>query len=188
MKQLPNIALLARTRAGKDTFFKVAEELGYNVRRVAYGDTMKRMFHNDFPMIPATPKPISLYQKYNFMREIDSEVFVRPTIGDVLTHKNTLAQYGLNVPAYIFTDVRQLNEHQACEQLGCVFVRVEADKQVRIARMKAAGEEVNEAILNAPTERAVDVLRSDYTVFNNGDYDYLKGQIKHLLELLEVTN
>lgn len=188
MKRLPNIALLARTRAGKDTFFKIAEELGYHVRRVAYGDTMKRMFHNDFPMIPSVPKPIAHYQKYNFMREIDSEVFVRPTIADVLLHKNTLTQYGLNVPTYIFTDVRQLNEHQACEQLGCVFVRIEADESVRAERMREAGEEVNEKILNAPTERAVDVLRADYVITNNGDSKLFEQQVKNLLQKLEVAN
>ncbi|AVO23066.1 nucleoside kinase [Bacillus phage Anath] len=189
-KRLPNIAVCARMRSGKDAFYEIAEELGYHVKRVAYGDTMKRMFHECFPAIPYEPKPIGHYQTFGqSLRAIDPDVFVRPTIGDVLVHKAHLAQYGIDVPAFIFTDVRQPNEFVACtERLNCITIRINASVETRTDRMRAKGEAVRFEILHAETERHLDNFPVNYTIDNNGTYTEYRQQVKNLLEKLEVVN
>ena len=98
--------------------------------RVAFGDVMKEMFHSQFTEIPVSPKPIEAYQKYGqALRDIDPLVFVRPTIGAVLSHRNWREQTFPDEPmSYIFTDVRQPNELEAFKQLGGVVVRIFADQ------------------------------------------------------------
>ena len=188
MKTLPNIAVCARMRSGKDAFFEIAEELGYHVKRVAYGDTMKRMFHEIFPHISYEPKPIELYQQFGQgLRAIDSDVFVRPTIGDVLLHKAHLAQYGIDIPAFIFTDVRQPNEFNACkEKLNCITVRIDASVETRTQRMRDKGEAVSFEVLHAETERHLDYFDVDYIIDNNGTYTEYRQQVKNLLERLAI--
>lgn len=182
MKKLPDIALCAKMRAGKDEFYQIASELGYNVRRVAFGDTMKEDFHQLFPHIPVSPKPIELYQKFGqSLREIDEDIFIRKTIGAVLQHKSQLGIYGIDLPSYIYTDVRQPNEYEAVKKQGCILIRVNALNSVRIERMKTNGEEVTPQVLTADTEKHVDNFKVDFELSNNGTREEFKTQIKNLL-------
>lgn len=185
-KPLPNIAFFAKMRAGKDEAFKILDEFGFDVERVAFGDILKESFFKTFPLIPQEPKPIEEIQLYGqACRTIDSYVWVRPTMERMKNKIDTLAQAGLQVPSFVFTDVRQPNELQACIDAGCTIVYIHAHENVRVQRMVDAGEKVSRKILDAPTELHIDDWlaqeKADYVVTNNGDRAQFE---KNLTELI----
>jgi hypothetical protein len=185
-KPLPNIAFFAKMRAGKDEAFKILDEFGFDVERLAFGDVMKERFHEVFPWIPREPKPIGLYQKFGqMMRELDPDVWVRPTMARMQVRKDLLTQAGLLVPSFVATDVRQPNELEALEKAGFTIVYIHAHENVRVERMIKAGEQVGRGILDAPTEMHIDDWlaqeRAHYVVTNNGDRENFE---KNLTELI----
>jgi hypothetical protein len=185
-KPLPDIAFFGKMRAGKDEAFQVIESMGFHVKRVAFGDTMKERFFQTFPWIPKEPKPIAELIEYGqSMRGIDEDVWVRPTMARLKVARDILAQHGLNVPSAIFTDVRQPNELEACIALGCKIVYIHAHENVRVDRMLANGEKVSREVLDAPTEMYIDEWlaqeKADYVLTNNGDRNNLISQVTELI-------
>jgi dephospho-CoA kinase len=179
---LPNIALTAKMRAGKDEVFKILAEMGFDVERVAFGDAMKEHFFKTFPNIPREPKPIKQLQQYGqSMRAIYENVWVDKAMAYIERRTQELAQAGLRVPTFVFTDVRQPNEYKAVREAGFIVVRIEASEEVRIKRMLELGEEVSEEILNAETERYIDTYDVDYVVYNNGTREDLVREVTELV-------
>lgn len=180
---IPDIGLTARMRAGKDEVYKIIKELGCDVERVAFGDSLKQEFHRLFPHIPKEPKPIDQLVLFGqSMRAIYPNIWVDRTMkhcGHVRMHFNS---NGLLSPSFVFTDIRQPNEFKAVHDMGAFTVRVEALESVRIERMIALGEEPTEETLNSPTEQFVDRFPVDYTIVNNGDRGELEEQIKDMLK------
>jgi dephospho-CoA kinase len=181
-KPLPNIALTAKMRAGKDEVFKILAEMGFDVERVAFGDPMKEHFFMTFPNIPREPKPIEQLQKYGqAMRAIYNNVWVDKAMAHIQKRTQELAQAGLSVPTFVFTDVRQPNEYQAVREAGFIVVRVEAPEELRIKRMIELGEKVTKEILNAETEQYIDTYDVDYVICNDGTREDL---VKEVIELV----
>lgn len=188
MKKLPDIAFIAKMRSGKDEAFSILEELGYSVKRIAFGDSMKGMFSNSFPWIPMEPKPIQFLQHFGqSMRAIDEDVFVKPTLSKLWFEKKLAENnnYDYKPVSYIFTDVRQFNEYDAAvNQAGFIPVRIYASEETRIARMIANGETVSQEILNAPTERYLESFPVEYTISNDGTREEFKNEIIELIRKL----
>lgn len=184
MRKLPDIAFIAKMRSGKDEAFSILEELGYSVKRIAFGDAMKGMFHHCFPEVPKDPKPIKMYQKFNFLREIDVDVFVSPTMSKLWFEKQLDKSHDRE-RTYVVTDVRQPNEYDAAvTQAGFIPVRIYASEETRIARMVANGETVSQETLNAPTERYLESFPVEYTISNDGTREEFKQQIIELVNKL----
>lgn len=180
MKKLPDIALFAEMRSGKDEVYKILKELGFNVYRLAYGDVMKNMFHLENPQVPREPKPVELYQMYGAeKRSVDENVFVNPT-HSMLWFQKQLDKSNERDRSYVITDVRQPNEYEAAKQAGFKMIKVCAAKEVRINRMLTNGETVSEEILNAPTERYLNDFEFDYIITNNWTREELKRQVVEL--------
>lgn len=179
--KIPNIAFFGRCRSGKDSCFEILQELGFPVRRIAYGDAMKEMFHLENPDIPRVPKRADLYQQYGqAIREKDPDIFVRPTMSK-LWFEQQLDKSHKRKSIYICTDVRQQNEYDALKKAGFKFVKVHSAKEVRIQRMLSAGELVTEEILNAPTEELLEGFHFDFITINNWTRDELKRQVVELV-------
>lgn len=175
------IALIGKTRSGKDSVCEILTELGFPIQRIAFGDAMKEMFHLAHPNVPRSPKPIAEYIKFGTAeREKDSEVFVRPTMSK-LWFEQALDRGNDRTRSYVFTDVRQPNELAAVKEAGFKIVRVYASEEARIARMLANGEEVSKEILNAHTETYMDDYKEDYLLINNWGKDELKRQVIELV-------
>lgn len=175
------IALIGKTRSGKDSVAKILTELGFPIQRIAFGDAMKEMFHLAHPYVDRIPKPIKAYQDWGqLMRKKDSEVFVRPTMSK-LWFEQALDRGNDRTRSYVFTDVRQPNELAAVKGAGFKIVRVLASEEARVARMIANGEEVSKEILNAHTETYMDDYKEDYLLVNNWGKDELKRQIIELV-------
>jgi len=190
MRQLPNIAIIGGTRSGKDTFYKYIKSLGYPVKRVAFGDVLKEQFHSIFTEIPVSPKPIKEYVEYGqALRSIDPLVFVRPTLGAVLSHRNWREQTFPDEPmSYIFTDIRQQNEMNAFKKLGGVVVRVFTDECEQSIRMLMEGVTPTIEMFDAPTEKYYKEFEYDHAITNIGTVEEYHEQIDQLLKHLEVTN
>lgn len=186
MRQLPNIALIAKMRAGKDTVYEILQEWGFPVVRLAFGDSMKEMAHLEFPDVPREPKPIEMYQQYGqAKRMFDPDVFIKPTMSK-LWFEQTLDRGHDRRRTYVVTDVRQPNEYAAVKDAGFVIVKVHASEEVRISRMKANGEAVSQEILNAPTESYIDTYKYDALLVNNWTRDELKRQMVQLIKKLTL--
>ncbi|PGM47442.1 hypothetical protein [Bacillus thuringiensis] len=180
-KKLPDIALFAQMRSGKDEVYNILKELGFNVYRLAYGDVMKNMAHLENPNIPREPKPIEFYQEYGKeKRSKDPNVFVNPTLS-MLWFQKQLDKSNENERTYVITDVRQPNEYKAAKRAGFKMIKVYASKEVRVARMIANGEEVSKEILEAPTEKYLEDFDFDYILTNNWSRDELKRQVIELV-------
>lgn len=181
-KPLPDIGLFAKMRSGKDEVFKILDRMGFDVERVAFGDVMKESFYERFPHIPKDPKPIDLLQKYGqAMREIDPDVWVRPTMNRKQLKADILAQAGLMVPSFVFTDIRQPNEYQAVKDSGAFMVKIEAPLELRVKRMLELGETVTPEVLEAPTERYIDTFESDFVIYNDGTIENLEKQVIEMI-------
>lgn len=186
MKKLPNIALVAKMRAGKDTVHEILEEWGFPVYRVAFGDCMKEMAHLEHPEVPRSPKPISFYQEYGQRkRSTDEDIFVNATMSKIWFEQQ-LDKSNERQRTYVVTDVRQPNEYQAMRDAGFVIVKVHASEECRIARMKANGETVSREILEAETERYIDDFEYDHLLVNNWTRDELKRQMVQLVKKLTL--
>lgn len=181
-KPLPDIGLFAKMRSGKDEVFKILDRMGFDVERVAFGDVMKESFYERFPHIPKDPKPIDLLQKYGqAMREIDPDVWVRPTMNRKQLKADILAQAGFMVPSFVFTDIRQPNEYQAVKDSGAFMVKIEAPLELRVKRMLELGETVTPEVLEAPTERYIDNFESDFVIYNDGTIEDLEKQVIEMI-------
>jgi dephospho-CoA kinase len=175
------IALIGKTRSGKDSVAEILTELGFPIQRIAFGDAMKEMYHLAHPNVPRSPKPIAEYIRYGTAeREKDSEVFVRPTMSK-LWFEQALDKGNDRTRSYIFTDVRQPNELAAVKEAGFKIIRVFASEEARVARMIANGEEVSKEILNAHTETYTDDYKEDHLLVNNWGKDELQRQIIELV-------
>lgn len=183
LKPLPNIALFAKTRSGKDEVYNVLNRMGWDVERYAFGDAMKEKFYSIFPDMPREPKPtIAMIEFGEAMRRIDPFVWVKPTMNKMSVRKYELAQAGLNVPSFVITDVRNWEEYNACKNAGFTMVKVWASEETRIRRMEALREKVNRGILDAPTEKRMEQFSYDFVVENDtDDYDTLVSNVTELI-------
>jgi dephospho-CoA kinase len=188
-KKTFKIALIGKTRSGKDSVAEILNELGFPVQRIAFGDAMKEMYHLAYPDVPRSPKPIAEYIRFGTAeREKDPEVFIRPTMSK-LWFEQALDRGNDRSRSYIFTDVRQPNELSSVKGAGFKIVRVFAAEEARVARMIANGEVVSEEILNAHTETYMDDYREDYLLVNNWSRDELRRQVIELVyKLIEEEN
>lgn len=181
-KPLPDIGFFAEMRSGKDEVFKILDKMGFDVERVAFGDVMKESFHERFPNIPKDPKPIQQLQQYGeAMRAIDPYVWVRPTMNRKRMRADILAQAGLRVPTFVFTDIRNIYEYQAVKDSGAFMVRIKAPLESRVQRMLQLGETVSPEILNAPTETIIDTFEADYVLHNDGSYQDLQKAVTEMI-------
>jgi hypothetical protein len=181
-KRLPDLGFFAKTRSGKDEVFKVLERMGFEVERVAFGDIMKERFHQSFPHIPKDPKPIQELITYGeAMRQIDSHVWVRPTMNRVRLRKDILSQAGLPVPTFVYTDIRNIYEYEAVKNSGALMIKIEAKEEVRARRMLQLGEKPSPEIFNAPTEKAMDNFKADLVIHNDGTLKDLEREATELI-------
>ncbi|MCG7383378.1 adenylate kinase [Paenibacillus sp. ACRRY] len=196
MTTLPNIGLIGRLRSGKDTAADyLASKYGYS--RFAFGDELKRYYHELFGETDA--KPREGYQWFGqAIRERDPDVWVRKCLDRIAkTAKihalnswafhdkdgNVLAQY--KSPAgYAITDVRQPNEYGALKRSNYVLIRVEAPEALRIQRAVSSGDRFNLRDLAHGTETALDDYAADFTVTNDAGLSELYAQIDDIIDSL----
>lgn len=189
-RTLPMIALCGKMRSGKDT---VADYLvsKYGYERFAFGDELKRYYHNIFGQSSAgkdrAGKQREAYQWFGqTMRGRDEDVWVRKcfeSIDDYYWYWH----YGDNEFKPVITDVRQPNELARCREEGYVIIKVDADEKTRLERIKAMGDDFNIEDLRHETELFIDDIDADYTINNSTgvSVDELHAQVDGIMR--EIT-
>lgn len=169
------VALCGKLRAGKD---RVANHLSnrYSFDRVAFGDELKRIYHELNPWVPADPKPRSEYQRFGqAMRELcGDDIWIRHT-------ERKINESGSLSSGIVVTDLRQPNEYEWARANGFTIVRVTAPDELRLARAKKAGDDFTEADLAHDTEQWVDKFDVDFEVVNDGTLGELYAKVDDVM-------
>ncbi|NDI33628.1 adenylate kinase [Chengkuizengella sediminis] len=153
----------------------------YGEARFAFAELMKRYAHELFG--EPTEKDHDLYQWFGqAMRERDPNIWIRMCF-DRIDRLRPHVQFD----HIIITDLRMPNEFKALKDHGYMILRVNASEDLRIKRMKEAGDmEVDDSklkdILNHDTEKYVDTFAVDYDVYNTGSIDSLHKQIDRIMK------
>lgn len=184
------LALCGRLRSGKDTAARYLT-LFYDFQPFAFADPLKRCLHEIFPHVPREPKPRRLLQLFGQkMREIDPDVWVNLTMRQIddYLHLHPCECGGCALkPRVVVTDCRQRNEYDRLRAEGFVFVRINADDELRIRRALEAGDKFTAEDLTHETELLVDSFDVDYEIDNNGTASELYAQIDAIMRELGVT-
>jgi dephospho-CoA kinase len=168
------IALTGRMGAGKNT---VADLISQYVSpqpsvHMSFAGSLKTEFHKLFPHIAETPKPRKHYQQFGqYMRRIDADIWIR-----------MLERHYKHVPdSYdiIITDVRQQNEFDWCVRNGFKTVDVIAAPSIRVNRMVKRGDKFRTLDLSHETE--MNDFETDDVIYNDGDIEHLKTEIKKII-------
>ena len=173
------IALTGKMRSGKDTVaVHLAFEHGFEYP-IAFGDKLKRTFHELFPWVSAQSKPREGYQRFGQLirKEFDEDVWVKHLASTVEFLEDSRKTRGI-----VITDLRQPNEYEWCHANGFIIVRVTAPDELRIARAKAAGDNFSADDLAHETERHVDRFEVDYEIANDGTVDELTAKVDEIID------
>jgi hypothetical protein len=184
------LAICGKLRSGKDTASQYLT-LFYDFHPFAFADPLKRYLHEIFPHVPREPKPRALYQAFGQkLREIDPDVWINLTmrqIDDYLRLHPCECGGSALKPRVVVTDCRQQNEYDRLRTEGFVFVRINADDELRIKRALEAGDDFTVHDLAHETELLVDSFDVDYEVDNNGTTTELYAQLDVIMTALGVT-
>ncbi len=181
------IALTGKVRSGKDTVKDYLIEK-YGMVPFAFGDDLKKGFHEAYPHIPEHPKPVRGYQLYGqLMRYVHKDTHWIDNcfkkidyIADVAKNYNITGSEIDFRP--VITDVRQDNEVDRCKEEGFVLIRVNCPDEIRLERMNATGDNFTLADLQFETETAVDHFEVDYDIENGGTLEELYLQIEDVIQ------
>lgn len=179
MSDVIKIALTGKMRSGKDS---AAWHLFYAhdfAVPIAFGTTLKNMYHSLFPWVPKDSKPREAYQKFGqLMREqFDEDVWVKHAARSVDFALDSRKTVGV-----VISDLRQPNEYEWAKSNGFIIVRVTAPDELRIERAKAAGDDFSADDLTHETESYVDSFQVDFSINNNGDLAYLYSQVDEIVK------
>lgn len=173
------IAITGKLRSGKDS---AAWHLFYAhdfAVPIAFGTTLKNMYHSLFPWVNKDAKPREAYQKFGqLMREqFDEDVWVKHAARSVDFALDSRKTVGV-----VISDLRQPNEYEWAKSNGFIIVRVTAPDELRIERAKAAGDDFSAEDLAHDTEQHVDGFAVDYEVVNDGSLADLYAQVDAVMD------
>ena len=183
------LAVWGNMRSGKDTASDILEETfkaaGLKVYRIAYADAITEIIKNCFGDVLKVeqPKPREHYQLIGqTFRNLDPMVWI-----NLLNKKIQDEAWSYDV--ILITDARQENEFQDLSKQGFKHIKINADEDVRISRMKLKGEIIDMQQLHHETEVFCKDLKADYLLNNNGnDLEIFKKDVQKLAsELMEVA-
>ena len=177
------IAIFGKIRSGKDTVgeFLINE---YGFTKLAFGDGIGFIIDEYFPEARANGKPRKHYQVIGqALRELDADVWINHLIkrANNISTQNLL--YHDKSTDFIITDGRQVNEAVRLKEAGYTIIKVVADEDKRIERMKKAGDNFSPEMLEHETELQVDLIEPDILIENNGTLEELRLKVKGALGL-----
>ncbi|MEC0370024.1 hypothetical protein [Paenibacillus chibensis] len=181
MPALPNIGLISKLRAGKDTIAEYLED-EYGFLRYAFGDGLRDICGRLYPeQFAGGAKPRALLQSFGeYARTHDPNVWVNDMFRRISHNEYTRYQ------PIVVSDVRQPQEYTALQSAGYVLIRVTAPDAVRIDRAIKSGDKFSYADLMHRTETALDDYPADITVDNGGTLDELYAQIDEIVAYLNL--
>lgn len=168
------IAVIGKIRAGKDQFAKYFIDKG--CKEFKFGNGIAEVIQKYFPEEWAKGKPRHLYQGIGqYFRSFDEDVWIKYLAKQIEGEEDV-----------IITDCRQFNEVKWLKDNGFYIVKVEADEDIRIKRMKELGDTFKPEDLQHETEKQVDLAYYDVMVENNGTLEDLIQKAKNVEILLQL--
>ena len=160
--------------SGKDTAAKIMLEQMSDFSRCAMGDIIKLTYGKEkgltYEEIERN-KPLyrqDLINLGNWGRAQDPDYW----LNKIISQKGNI----------IVTDVRVQHEYDVFKNAGAIAIRVEASREVRLAR---GGSLTGE---NDITEIGLDHIKDwDYVIENNSDYDTLKKNVNEVIKNIGLS-
>lgn len=172
------IAIVGKIRSGKNVVGDYFVER-YGCEQMAFADEIGTVISYYFPEAYKEGKPRFHYQQIGqFFRTIDPNVWIKAF------DRNYLTALADGVMDFVVTDLRQPNEYQYLKENGFTIVKVEADSEVRLERMRKEKDTFRMEDLHHETESHVDVIPYDYLVTNNTTLEDLEDQLKFIADEL----
>jgi len=177
------IAITGGLRTGKDTVKERILMTNDYFVPIAFGDALKRLYHDLLPWVPEHPKPRAGYQQFGqAMREqFGEDIWIR--------HAERMLDFYARHKRYdgvVLSDLRQPNERDWARANGFTIVRVTAPTETRLERAKHAGDKFDEADLAHDTESHFESFETDFEIVNAGNFDDLYAQIDAMMS--EIGN
>jgi len=186
MKKEIRIAITGEMRTGKDTVAEYMEDK-YILSPFAFGDELKKDFHLQNPHIPKFPKPVKGYQLHGQYKRYThgDDIWINLCFDQINKIRRVAQNYNITGTEAAFspliTDLRQPNEFDRLRAEGYIIIRVEAPLEVRIERMKAAGDEFDENNLTFETEKHVKDFDVDHIIVNDGTLEELYANVDAIM-------
>lgn len=160
------IGFIGKLRVGKSALTNYAVTF-YDFQPFAFGDELKRTFHDIFPQVKREPKPRELYQRYGtLMREIDTNVWLDATMRNIERYQSS--KCACQDVRVLVEDVRQENEYLRLKAEGFTLIRITAPDDLRIKRAIESNDDFTVHDLAHPTELACDDFEVDAEIINDG--------------------
>lgn len=175
------IAICGQLRAGKD---EVANRIYHThdyFEKLAFGDALKRLYHELLPWVPTEPKPRAGYQQFGQLarEQFGEDIWIRHA-------ERMLAFYDRHkrYDGVVLSDLRQPNEYEWARLNGWTIVRVTAPDELRLARAKSAGDQFDAKDLAHDTEQHVNKFQVDYDIWNAFSVDELYAKVDAMMSEL----
>lgn len=169
------IAVIGKMRVGKDCFAEFFKNRG--LQEFKFGTGIAEIIQKYFPEEWEKGKPRHLYQGIGqYFRTFDEDVWVKYLSKQIEGKTNV-----------IVTDCRQVNEVKWLKENGFYIVKIEADEEIRIQRIKAEGDVFKKEDLEHETEKQVDQVEYDLLITNNGTKDELWDKAHALYSHLSIV-
>lgn len=179
------LGILGEIRAGKDSVADIVErclesEADTATGRVAFSSGIHDVIKLTMPEIYDCGKPRELLQQLGqFMRGFKEDVWV-----DYLFNSEYYSSLVLSDSNIIVTDVRQPNEAVKLQERGYILIKVVADREIRMQRALAEGDNFDPTMLDHETESIVHQCPYDYEIDNSGSVDDLQKAVVKVLETI----
>ncbi|MDQ0976662.1 dephospho-CoA kinase [Neobacillus niacini] len=176
------IAITGKMRSGKNTvadYFLIHKAF----RSMAFGEGIKEVIQLYFPELLLQGKPRKLYQAIGqLFREFNPDIWV-----EILDRRldQITTWFGDENIDIVVTDLRQENEYKYLKEQGFIIIKVEAEDELRIERIKQSGDTFDHEDFYHETELSVDALGFDYLITNNTTIEDLNEQIKFIINEME---
>lgn len=182
MNEIIKLSIFAKARAGKSSAAKyLAQHHRFNV--LSFGAKVKQYYHEIFG--ETIGKDRSGYQWFGqMMRRRDPDVWIKQVHPLVLRS----IEKGWNI---VFDDMRQPNEYQFLKSLGFVMVRIDCPDEIRLERMREAGDILPDdpaeldRVLNHETERYIDLFEPDVVINNTGTPSQLYDALENIISQIK---
>jgi hypothetical protein len=163
---LPDIAFVGKAGAGKSTAADLLCELGY--KKLSFAAPLKDIAAQLWGFDARTDRR-KLQCLGVAVREIEPDTWVDLLIATRRGDPRELMQHPPpGAPPCVVDDARFENEWYGLKAEGFTIVRIAAPRAFRIDRLKSNGKWQDEEQLEHSSEIAVDHLKADYTIRNDG--------------------
>jgi len=171
--------LVGRSGSGKDTATDYLIE-NYGFTKTALGESIYGVAYNFFGM---EEKDIALLQNIGQgFRSVDPDIWINDTWDRIINSTND---------RFIISDCRQQNEMDFFANQGFVVIKLNRDKNKRIASLKIRdGNKFNRERLEYETEKSIDDLLlpyATYTIENNYSLKELYAELDMAMNFYSIS-